>query len=107
MLPSENPHLSLAFSGQYSTVQSHPVEYSTVQYSTVLPSKVQYSTVQSCPVQYITVEYILIRTVLTSDVLPHIKYRSALLNCTGQILPTKSSYVVFTNPEDKVMSTSI
>lgn len=40
----------------------------------------------------------------SSEVLPHIKYRSALLNRTGQKLPTNSRDLVFTNPEDKVMS---
>lgn len=31
MLPSENPHLSLAFSGQYSTVQYSPIQSSRLQ----------------------------------------------------------------------------
>lgn len=37
----------------------------------------------------------------SSEFLPHIKYRSALLNCAGQILSTNSSDLIFTNPEDK------
>lgn len=43
----------------------------------------------------------------SSKVLPHIKYRSALLNCAGQILSTNRSDPIFTNPADKVMLTLV
>lgn len=50
---------------------------------------------------------ILAKTFHSSEVLPHIKYRSALLNCTGQILPTNTGQLVFTNPMDKAKTISI